>query len=352
MNVLRPCFYIFMLFFILIPAQNSLAQVTVDVGGYGQFWLTMNEHTETASGDSRDVSGYRLRRGRLFARSRINETFGAAVWLDFAGTDRHLLDFYFDVHLKPWLNIRAGQFIMPAQTHDTARLVSSRLIFYERAPVTTQLSSAMGLDAFRDIGIMLYGTYGPLWYGVQASNGTGRFAQAGTSISERSIGDGMYGVRVDYELTDGLFLGGHASINNQKNISISNNEPKDINRKSYSLRLMTDGFGVDRLFSEIEYAAGERDDDQVFTFNGFYTQLGYKVTNNLHLMMRYDQFIRNPDSGIRFKSDSFTLGTLYYIRHEKSEVARVGINYRTGKVNPESLDNYTLMAWLQVRFMP
>lgn len=335
-------------FFIFIPLSKTNAQLQVDVGGYGQAWVIFHDYSEAG----KDVSGYRLRRGRLFARSRVNETFSATAWFDFAGPDRNLIDFHLDAHIYPWLNIRVGQFIMAGQTFDTGRLVSSRLIFHERPMFTTQLASTMGYDAFRDIGVMFYGNYGPLWYGVHAGNGTGRFTQAGTHITSRGFGEGLYGARVDVELIEGLTIGGHASINSQNDAEIRGAAPVDIKRRSWSARLMTYGLGIERVFTEFEYAAGDRKDDQNFTFNGFYAQAGFKVTSDWHLLARYDQFNRNRKGLPEETFDNITLGSLYYFRTDNREIARFGLNYRVGKDNPGSLDNYIVLAWLQVRFIP
>ena len=352
-NPMKKYFSFFFLIIVFLLSHQTKhntanAQIQVDVGGYAQTWVIFHDYVE----DGKDVSGYRLRRGRIFARSRLGEHFSATTWYDFAGPDRNLLDFHLDAHIYPWLNIRLGQFIMSGQTFDTARLVSSRLIFHERAPITTQLATTMGYDAFRDIGIMVYGNYGKLWYGIHTGNGTGRFTQAGTHITQRGLFEGLHGVRVDVEVQKGLFLGGHASINSQKDVVISNNPPRDILRKSWSLRLMTDGFGLDRVFTETEYASGERDDDQKFTFSGFYTQAGFKITPDWHVLARYDRFERKPATGDTFKSDDITLGSIYYVRHNRAEIARIGVNYRFGQRNPGSVDNYILLAWLQVRFIP
>mgnify|MGYP000394769393 CR=1 FL=1 len=337
--------------FIYFPTKNTLAQVKADIGGYGQVWGIVTDKVESDSdGVIREVNGYRLRRGRLYARTRINEMFSATVWLELSTPDRALLDYYFDVHLKPWLNIRAGQFIMSGQTHDTARLFSSLLLFHERAPITTQLSSIMGFNAFRDIGVMAYGSHGRLWYGIHAGNGTGRFTNAGTNITQRKTGDGLYGIRLDYEIVDGITLGGHASMNRQNDLIIGSNAPVDVDRTSYSLRLATDGFGIDRLFTQIEYAAGKQNDTQVFDFDGYYAQVGYKMTPDFYFMIRKEQFRRVPEAGPRYKDDSITLGGLYFFKQNDREVARLGLNYQFGKIKPLNADTSLILAWLQVRF--
>lgn len=330
------------------PIQSIHAQMKVDIGGYGQIWGVYSVNKELSTNEA--MNGYRLRRGRLYARTRINELFSATVWLELSTPDRVLLDYYFDIHLQPWLTIRVGQFIMSGQTYDTARLFSTLLLFHERAQITTQLSSIMGFNAFRDIGVMAYGKRGRLWYGVHAGNGTGRFTNTGTNITQRKTGDGLYGARLDYEIIDGITLGGHASINRQNDLIIGNNSPEDVNRRSYSLRLATDDFGIDRLFTQLEYAAGKQKDNQVFDFDGYYAQVGYKITPDFYFMIRKEQFRRIPEAESKFKDNSITIGGIYFFRQNDGEVARVGLNYQFSQSNPSQNERSLLVLWLQVRF--
>lgn len=347
--------------------NDARAQVSMDVGGYLQTWYLADQKTEVGSGEDITISGFRVRRARLTARASVNETFSATTWLDFASGTNPLLDFHMDAHIRPWFNLRAGQFIMPGQSFDTARLVSSRLIFYERPGVTTALASGMGYDAFRDIGIMAYGNYGRIWYGIHAGNGAGRFTQAGTNISQRSWGSGLYGARMDFRVIDGLSVGGHVSTNQQNDVVQGGSAPFDIDRNSWSVRLHTNNLGIDRLYTQFEYMAMDVndssrgvqvDDDGAYDLHGYYAEAGYGITREWHILGRFDQFVQKPgQSGIfagesRFNRDSFTFGVTRYVFHDNREIARAYLNYNLGTSNPGDINNHAVVLVLQLRFIP
>ncbi|AXI99573.1 hypothetical protein CYPRO_0286 [Cyclonatronum proteinivorum] len=352
----------------LVSAHTVQAQIDLRVGGYMQTWYVADQYTEISSGEEIGNSGFRLRRARLTARGSVNETFSGTTWLEFAGPNNILLDFHMDARIRPWLNLRFGQFIMPGQSHDTARLVSSRLLFFERPTVTTALASGMGYDAFRDIGMMVYGTYGPIWYGIHAGNGAGRFKQAGTntSISSRDWGSGLYGARVDYTVTDGLVIGAHVSTNQQRNLVQDNSEPFDIDRTSWSIRLATNNLGIDRLYTQFEYMEMQVNDtnrgvatiDGVYDLNGFYGEIGYGLTREWHILGRFDRILQKPGQiqgfkGVpRFSQDSFTFGVTRYVFHENREIARAYLNYNFGTADPGDLSRHAVVLVLQLRFIP
>lgn len=359
--------------------QTVNAQISLDLGGYMQNWYIANQSVErlestiiegvpSTSIHSADTQGFRIRRARLTARGQINDTFSSTVWIEFAGNTPSLLDFHVDARFRPWFNLRVGQFIMPGQSHDTARLASSQLIFYERSPVTTRLSSLMGYTAFRDIGIMAYGQHGRLWYGVHAGNGGGQFVHAGSTITERKAGGGLYGARIDYRLADGLFLGGHISTNQQRDVVRSGSDPFDIDRSSWSLRLASTNFGIDRLFTQFEYMYLKADDDQTgfafindgeYELHGFYGEIGYRLTREWRVLARYDEMIEKPrrmaEHVIAPRADinNYTLGISRFIFNEGgSEIARLHLNYSFGETGPVDLNNSILVAVLQLRFIP
>ncbi len=343
------------------------AQISLDVGGYIQTWYIADQKTELGENLEARTNGFRLRRSRLTARGTINETFSATTWLDFAGGSNVLLDFHMDARIRPWLNFRAGQFIMPGQSFDTARLVSSRLFFYERPGVTTALASGMGYDAFRDIGVMVHGSWNGLWYGIHAGNGAGRFTQAGTQISERDAFGGLYGVRLDYTITDGITLGGHISTNQQRNVVQSGSDPFDIDRTSWSLRFHSENILADRLYTQFEYMRMDVHDgsrgvalnqDDEYDLHGFYAEAGYGITREWHVLARFDQFVQKPGQGgvfrgaDRFDRDSITLGVTRYVFHENREIARFYLNYNLGESNPGGLSSHAVVLVMQLRFIP
>lgn len=364
------------LLFSLVFIPRAEAQIDLKLGGYTQFWYLpyqggdVGEDSDEGvfnTGETFENSGFRVRRARLTARGRINDTFSATTWLELAGPNNILLDFHIDARINSWLNLRAGQFIMPGQTFDTGRLVSSRLRFWERPQATTQLAGSMGYNAFRDIGVMAYGSYGRLWYGIHAGNGAGRFTQAGTQIRERDFGSGLYGARVDYEAIDGLTIGGHVSTNQQNNlVEQAGQDPIDIDRTSWSLRLNTDNLGVDRLYTQFEYltmyvnddSRGATTIDEEYDMHGWYAEAGYGITPEWHVLARYDQTVQKPgqlgvyDGTGRYTRDAITVGATRYVFSDNREIGRLNINYSYGKRNPASLSDHLVAVVLQLRFIP
>ncbi|TVQ65582.1 MAG: hypothetical protein EA360_09050 [Balneolaceae bacterium] len=368
----------FILFFLLSFTAHSaaLAQIKLDVGGYMQNWYIANQSVDAVDAvisdmnyttRSLDTQGFRIRRARMTARGRIGENFSATTWIELAGTTPSLLDFHIDAHIKPWFNIRMGQFMMPGQSYDTSRLVSSRLIFYERAPITTRFSNVMGYSAFRDVGAMIYGQHGRLWYGVHAGNGAGRFNHAGSVITERKAGGGLYGARFDLEAIDGFTIGAHVATNQQRDVVQAGSGPFDINRKSYSLRAATNDLGIEGLFSQIEYMYLTANDDRSgfiaidsgkYKLHGFYAELGYKLTREWHIQGRLDEMVEKPTQlhpnliATRTQMNNYTLGLSRYIFMDNQEIVRIHLNYSFGETGPADLNNSILVMVFQLRFIP
>ena len=352
---------------LLLLQTNASAQTTLDLGGYMQTWYIANQQTEFSTGETINTNGFRLRRARITARGELNERFSATIWTDLAGSNNILLDFYADAKFHPAFNIRFGQFIMPGQSFDTARLVSSRLIFWERPGVSTALASGMGFDAFRDIGVMVYGRHKNLWYGVHAGNGTGRFTQAGTHITQRKAGGGLYGARVDYELSHGLTIGGHISTNQQRDVVERDVGPFDIDRTSRSLRIAKNNLGIDRLYTQFEYMWLQANDDSygvrtgldgTYDLDGFYVEIGYGITKKWHILGRYDRMNQEPGqaggftAADSFKRDQFTLVITRFLFHNDREIFRAHLNYALGSSSPDDLNSHILVLVMQLRFIP
>ncbi len=357
----------FLISVFLLSLSTATAQISLDVGGYLQTWYIADQQTELTTGESINTNGFRLRRARITARGELSDRFSTTIWTDFAGGGNVLLDFHADAHLHPAFNIRVGQFIMPGQSHDTARLVSSRLIFWERPGVSTALASGMGYDAFRDIGVMVYGRYRSLWYGVHAGNGAGRFAQAGTQITERNAGGGLYGARVDLEVLPGLILGGHLSTNQQREVVERGTGPFDIDRKSASVRLATSDLGTDRLYTQFEYMGMRVNDDSrgvqispdgIYDLDGFYGEITYGITNEWHVLGRFDRMNQTPGQAAglsvedTFQRGQVTLGLTRYLFHNDREIARAHLNYAKSRSTPGNLDSHIIVLVMQVRFIP
>ncbi len=352
----------FVVFFLIAPVAT--AQVSLDVGGYMQTWYIADQKTELGSGDTIRTNGFRLRRARITARGEIGDRYSATIWTDFAGGGNVLLDFHADAHLHIAFNIRMGQFIMPGQSYDTARLVSSRLIFWDRPGVSTALASVMGFDAFRDIGVMVYGRHRSLWYGIHASNGSGRFTQAGTNITQRRAGSGLYGGRADLEILPGITVGGHFSTNQQRDLVERGTDPFDINRTSGSLRLSTAGIGHNRLQTQFEYmTAHVRDQNRGiltgpngrYSLDGFYGEIVYRFSDEWRVLGRFDRIHQSPAQAGEFVGmDSFTrnqvtFGVSRFLFHDDREIARAHLNYAAAS---GSQDSHIIVLVMQIRFIP
>lgn len=353
-NYYRWIFYPVVLLILLAISlslpKSSLAGPEVRLGGYMQGWMHYSYEEDLQPNE--DVWGYRLRRARLAALTSITEDLSASTWLEFAGSQNTLLDFHFDYRFAGSSHIRVGQFRPHGQAYATGVLGSAGLIFSERPPVTTFLSSNMGFDAFRDIGLMVYGNLDRLYYAIHATNGHGRFTQAGTNISQRSFGSGSYGGRVDIDITENLLIGGHASLNQQRDVVLDNSAPYDIDRYSASLRVVTDELLLSRFSTQSEFITGNRDDDAEFSYDGLYTEIGYHLRDDLQLLSRFDYLAERPDrNGNDDITQAVTLGAMKQFHHNDNEIARILANYNLTELPNNQLRHMVTLV-LQVRFIP
>lgn len=361
-----PYHFLFTLL-IFFTSQPAIAQTDLKVGGYLQTWYVADQKVVVGTEDAARTSGFRLNRARLTASGNISKNFSATTWLDFSSGSNNLLDFYADLHLTSGINFRIGQFIMPGQSYDTGKLVSSRLIFWDRPNVTTALSRGMGYSAFRDIGLMAYGRHKNLSYAVHAGNGFGRFNQTGSQITEREFGGGLYGVRIDYQLTESLNLGGHVSTNQQKNVVLGTGEPFDIDRSSYSFRIAGRDILIENFYAQMEWMSLHAGDDsrgiilndnEQYDLKGFYIDAGYMLNRNWHLTSRFDRIIEKPGQASnsetiqRFKKDGYTFGLSHYLFQDDSEFARFHLNYSFEDSGPFISEQSILVLVAQFRFIP
>lgn len=330
-------------------AQDLYTHPPLRFGGYFQTWFILNQHEETVS-DDLDTWGFRIRRARLSASADITDRILVASLIEFAGTQRHLLDFHVTANLSPTFQIRVGQYRPPAQLYYTSITSSAALMFYERPTIALRLSSIMGYDSFRDIGIMASGSSGPLWYGFYLGNGMGRFIQSGSNIISRDFGSGLYGGRVDINPTDGIWLGGHVAVNRQNNVIRDGVGPYDIDRLSFSFRFASDNIGLYGLFTQLELAAGRVADTSEFDFGGGYLELGYRLNSSWSLLSRYDYYTEEPAVGASRHERNLIVGFIYYWLYDNREIIRAGANFGMGTSDPGSLERRIFVLWFQVRF--
>lgn len=334
----------------LFPAFSAGAQQSVRLGGYLQTWLMVDEHVASEV-EERDTWGFRVRRARLTVQADLADRFTVVSWYEFSGAQRNLLDFFVNADLSSYVRITAGQFRPAAQMYDTGILASSRLIFYERPTISTRMSSIMGYDAFRDIGVQLGGLIGPVRYAFNVGNGMGRFIQAGSNVSARNLGGGLYGARVDLTPSEGLIVGGHFALNRQNNVVRDGLSTYDIDRTSYSLRIATNNLGIPQIFTELEAGGGSVNDYAEFDFSGLYLQAGYRLNPTWTILARYDAYREDAPQGLMVEEHNFTVGFIYFWRYGGEEVVRLGMNLATGTSEPGGIRRNVVVVWFQIRFM-
>lgn len=374
MRLLQTVLLSLAIFLSFLLPNKTFSQSKLEVGGYLQTWYIYQkqdvlysslENLPVLNVQREESSGFRIRRARLLAKGSLNETLSVTSWVELATERPSLLDFYVTAEFSKVLNLRAGQIMMPGQSYDTFRRFSSKLPFFERPSITTKSSDLMGYDSFRDIGLMAFGQVGKLWYGLQTSNGLGRFQHAAYSFSERDFGSGLYGGRIDIEIADGFEIGGHFSTNQQQNLVQNGSEPIDINRDSWSLRASLDDIIIPRFYAQTEYIYLKAYDESwglitnsvnKYRLSGFYTEAGYRITQNWHILGRYDEMYEEPDQSIvsdtKSFSNQYTFGVTRFIHEDQKEIARIHLNYSFGESGPMNLDESVLVLALQVKFIP
>ncbi|HLP17951.1 MAG TPA: porin, partial [Bacteroidota bacterium] len=297
------------------------------------------------------VSGFRIRRARLNAKTELSDVFSVDSWFEFSDKDNILLDFKALAKIAPELNVTVGQFTTPTQSYETSRLSSSAILFYELSDVAIQLSNNMGLSSYRDVGIMVGGKYEMVTYALYMGNGTGRFNYSGTSISNRTLGDGLMGGRVDVEIAKGLTIGGHYGMNKQDSAAGTaySPTPRSYDRESYSGNVVLEGFGLADLYAYGAVCAGKVNESKT-DYDGIVAAVGYKVLPDLQLLARYDTYNSKVGTATTQKRENITVGGLYYFFREKTEIVRLGLDYELRKESPKDLKNNVVVLWAQFKF--
>jgi len=356
------CFLFFVSLFVLVSISTASAQ-GVKVGGYLQTWFLsqQNEGYVNNPGVEQGTSGFRIRRARLSFKSELSEIFSVESWVEFADVQRALLDLKAIAKIAPELTVTVGQFIPPTQMNETANLLSSNLPFYEISDIASKLTSYMGHDSYRDVGIMVGGTINKMFkYGVYYGNGNGRFGYANTNIINRKFGQGLMGMRLDVEPVKGLTVGAHYSINKQDSINTGTAaapvfSSKD--RSSFSFNAEANDLGLKGLLARFEYGNGKIDEilkNAKTEYDGWYATLGYKVIPELQVLFRYDTYNETLKStkglaDVTGKAKNMTFGTTYFFMKDNTDIVKIGLNYNIRKEESVDLRNNIFVLWTQFR---
>ena len=343
--------------FISMFKYSANAQ-SVKVGGFLQTWIFLNQET-TAPSQYPDIdiaestSGIRARRARLTTNATLNEIFGANVTVEFATASRALIDFAVTAKIAPELMFTLGQFVAPCQMYETGKLPSTKLILYELSNISMNLSSMMGFDGYRDVGIMVSGNINNMFrYYAYYGNGTGRLFYAGTDILNKRLSDGLYGARLEVEPIKGLSIGGHYSINKQDNVYTTSSGLLNMDRNSYSIDLVTEGFGLPFLSTIISYGVGQLKDNSPHTLNnnGLSATLMFNVTKQIQLTGRFDYIKYNYATYNADKLNNVVFGANWYFYKDDSEIFKIGIDYHIRNERNYDATSNALLIWTQVKF--
>lgn len=346
---------VILIIFFIFPAIY-LEATEFKLFGMNQAWLTY-EKTDSVAGHpgiTAENWGIRIRRAIIGVKALINEVFSYSFHLEFAYKDSPALDIFLNAAIDKYFNIRLGQFIPDAQTKEGS-IVPTELMFYEYSDIALRTASHSGFSALRDVGIQFTGGDELFRYSAYLGNGTGRFNYNNASqyIKNRKLGDGFYGARLDFTPLKNLRIGGHFGYNNQDSARL---EDKTIsyNRIAYSLGLAFNDFIVYNIFGEFEIAGGSaRDrakDSSQFDFIGMYSTIGYKLSKDLHLLCRYEQYSEFPD----LHNDTFVrklnLGISWYYYKENTDIIKLALNYQIINEKPVEINNNILALLVQAKF--
>jgi hypothetical protein len=325
---------------------------TVKISGYVQNWLTLREGTEgIANAPAPYTSGFRIRRARLGFSGDLSELFSYKILLEFAGSQNILLDFATTAKIDPALHITVGQFIAPTQMYETSTISSANTECLDISEIGSTVYTTMGLDSYRDVGLMASGTVDVVKYGAYFGNGQGRFNYASrTGIDSKKFGDGLMGGRIDIEPVQSVVLGGHYAVNKQE--SMNGTSLKKINRQSYSAVVNLNN--IPGLTLRAEYAGGKNKDNAAIdsSFTGYYILFGYKVIPQVQVVFRFEQMKEITRNPLALERSTFVIGGTYFFMKDEKEIAKLQLNYfaRTESSPVPTKDNDLLLVGLQLRF--
>jgi hypothetical protein len=305
------------------PSVSAKFPITVSglmqVHGIG----TLNE----SGPDTRASDTFRIRRGELKISSRITPRISAAAMFDIAkfqdGNDRPSDEVLQEVVLSYLLNenkargsshtVDVGQFKLPIG-YEGDQVSSSALQTIERALMFgTRDPFRGGYGDKREAGVRLRGTMGQFQYDLGAFNGLGE-RQNTTSTRDNKAIVGRVGFRP--KSIKGLLVGVSAAQGN------TGNSTADAARLRRSLLNAFAAYQRNKWTAQAEYLTANADTiagGSVRDVRSYYGSLGYRFTNRLEGVVRYDvfDFTRGAADG---EISEATLGLNYYIKGNNAKI--------------------------------
>lgn len=352
------------LFFILCFVSSLYSQ-DVKINGFYQHWLTVEEQTPTDTlhpSLSKKNWGFRTKRASIGFSSDIHKMFSVVANLELAYKDSPLLDFWGTGKFDPLFNARIGQFIPNCQIYEATGSPTAYK-FYQLSDISLKIASANNFNALRDVGLEVFGGNNFFKYSAYVGNGMGRYIYADgegyteNNITNRKLGQGIYGGRLDFMPIKGLRIGGHFAMNKQDSVKIDK-KVQSLDRTTYSIGFSTDDLLINNLYADFDYAGGKVKDFALnsqkgkFDLSGISAVLGYRITREFHLLGRYETYKEDYVNNLYkdSKSTKVNIGASYFVFNGDKDVFKCSLNYNIKNEDPTELDNNILVFLFQFKF--
>ncbi len=264
-------------------------------------------------------AGFSIHRARVGVNGNLSDRIRFRVFGGFIEppqSNPQLVHAYADYTLDPRFNIRAGQFLAPFGIEGSEGIIFNPAI--ERSLTIRRLNT---FRMFSDIGVQIFGSWSQFNYAVGLVNGTG------ANLSEQIDPKDIVG-RVGFNFTEQLEIGlsGHAGY-----YKPGENPEDEEPRYRAGLDLSYNG---KPLFIRGEYVTRKNSvtGSQDILMNGGYLLAGYKLTDRVEAIVRYEYL--NPNRDIENnRLEVYTMGANYYMLGR----SRISINYeiRDDKFHPD-----------------
>lgn len=312
----------------------------ITMGGYVQAWYTWVDE-DAGVDDTFSV-------GRLYWWMRGDITDKWSVFVGpYLSHDFMLLDAMVKYEHADWLNISAGQFLLPYSYEQLTS--SSRIDTIQRAQVTNMCSN------HRDIGVRANGAFaeGKVSYGAAMVNGNG-INTTDDNDKKDVIGRVQVQPFLDSESSPltGLLVAGAFQYGEQPWI-VTTVDPAtgasvdtDIGDEKRTRYLGTVIWNYDKFKVQGEFAQEELEDTNV-TMDGYYVLATYDVNVDSMIVqpvVKYEEFDPN-DAITNDETTITTVGANLFFGGKKS---RLALNYRLIDEEPEVDNNELLAMWQHI----
>lgn len=234
-----------------------------------------------------------------------------------------LVNAFIDFNIHPLFQVRTGQFLLPFGLEGPEPIFLNPAI--ERTMAIRRLNT---FRMFRDIGIQLGGRGSVINYKVAVVNGKG------ANQTEEFDPKDVLG-RIGISPFENFEIGGSFHFGKYQPIAVSEDH-EDRFRAGFDI-----SYTAEPVFLRGEYVIREDDfgNGNSLNMNGVYILGGYKFSDQLQGIARYEFFTPNTDIDDN-ELTAITLGANYYF----VENSRISVNYeiRDDKLNPDFGNLFTV----------